>query len=151
MVCDAVGPLSADRTRGYNPPKKTRWINTAIGAVEGWLCPDCIAKRKRLLPPKTRSQCIDGPRPCPRTLCRYHLVDDVSRKAPPGFRLTQTCALDVALDGPHTLRVIGEYLGMTREGTRERLINAIGKLRSIPGLGFDFEDDVDFDDREDDE
>lgn len=37
--------------------------------------------------PLTRGECVDGPRPCPHSTCRYHLTDS---------RTSDSCALDFA-------------------------------------------------------
>lgn len=67
-----------------------------------------VAKRVATLP-KTRAECVDGPRPCPHTTCRYHVASG---------RPDASCALDLADRGERTLEEVGELLGMTREGAR---------------------------------
>lgn len=42
--------------------------------------------------PLTRGDCVDGPRPCPHSTCRYHLASDVIA----GHSPSETCCLDVA-------------------------------------------------------
>lgn len=148
MTCETIGPISTNPARGQHPPKKSGWRSLSIAEVSGWICRTCHRSYRRLLPPPTRGDCKDGPRPCPHTICRYHLVDDISRKAKEDFELSETCALDVADKGEHTLREIGQVLGMTREGSRYVILCAVTKLQTIPGLDFDFEDDVDGDSRE---
>lgn len=142
-VCDRMGPISTTRERGLHPPKKSGFRFTIVHALGGWWCGRCLAKRRRLLPPATRAGCSDGPRPCRRMLCRYHLAFDISRKAPDDFELPESCALDVADKHPEglTLREVGATLGMTREGAREVELIAKSKLRSISGLRFDFRED----------
>lgn len=77
--------------------------------------------------PRTRGDCVDGPRPCPYLGCKYHLALDVS---PAGSlfdnfpnrdldELEETCALDVADRGGVTLERIGELLNVTRERIRQ--------------------------------
>jgi hypothetical protein len=80
--------------------------------------------------PKTRADCIDGPRPCPWVGCRHHLYLDVSAKTGSikmNFpevgegdlgELRETCALDVAARGPVTLHEAGDLLNLTRERVR---------------------------------
>lgn len=135
-ICDIIGPASPKRERGLNPPARTGWRYLLVHAVGGWWCGQCQRKRNRLLPPKTRAHCADGPRPCRRVLCRYHLVYDISRKAPGDFKLPETCALDVAEANTEglTLREVGSLLGMTREGAREILVLALAKTRHIATL-----------------
>ena len=143
MVCDQLGPLAPQQDRGFSPAKRSGWRFMRLSALDGWVCPDCHRGYRRLLPPPRRADCIDGPRPCPRTLCKYHLISDVSRKAPKSFRLPETCALDVVdrHDEGMTLNEVGELLGMTREGSRYVLLNAVLKLRrELPQLAVDFAD-----------
>lgn len=61
-------------------------------------------------PPRTRADCINGPRPCPWTTCRHHLES-----------ADESCALDVAAREPDglTLDAIGDILGLTRERVRQ--------------------------------
>jgi hypothetical protein len=56
--------------------------------------------------PRTRAECVDGPRPCPHLGCRYHLAElwGAERLAD-----ADTCALDVAERGEHG---VGELAGM---------------------------------------
>lgn len=59
--------------------------------------------------PRTYGECIDLPRPCPYAGCRYHLMLDVRRNGSISMNaediesMTDTCALDVAARGAHTL------------------------------------------------
>ena len=51
--------------------------------------------------PKTRADCINGPRPCPYATCRHHLQTDIDRFGrliiywPDIDDMPETCALDV--------------------------------------------------------
>lgn len=84
--------------------------------------------------PRTRGDCVDGPRPCAFVHCRHHLA---SKVLPASRRLKvralargqDSCALDVADRGPHTLKEVGELLGVTRERVRQVEIGALVKLR----------------------
>jgi len=77
--------------------------------------------------PRFRSECVNGPRPCVFVACRHHLFIDVNSAGGivlnfPGKELedlTDTCALDVAERGDHTLEEVGEYLNLTRERIRQ--------------------------------
>lgn len=89
--------------------------------------------------PKTRGDCVDGPRPCPRVGCRYHLLLDVQGKghlAINGLKsnatddeivdrlleMEHTCALDVADDTAGVVLErtrVGELLSLSRERIRQ--------------------------------
>lgn len=103
--------------------------------------------------PRTRADCVNGPRPCPWIGCRYHLASDVRANGDLTFqrrvigmgrykyqrdedeavdRLVEmpiTCALDAAEDGPSTLDVISTAIGVTRERTRQIEERALLRLR----------------------
>lgn len=68
------------------------------------------------LAPRTRAECV--PRPCPYTRCRYHLLADSHRfDDAADMPAEESCALDVAEDGPHTLEQIGKILGVSSSGS----------------------------------
>lgn len=88
--------------------------------------------------PKTRADCKDGPRPCPWLSCKFHLYLDVNpkngalKKNFPDlepWELKETCALDVADQGPSTLEIVGEYLNLTRERIRQLETDGKQKLQ----------------------
>ncbi len=96
--------------------------------------------------PRTRADCIDAPRPCPHVGCRYH-----TRHVAPGTRLNArrnvppdgapSCALDVADEGAHTLREVGDMLGLTRERIRQIEARAFAKLeRALNREGLELAD-----------
>lgn len=94
--------------------------------------------------PKTRADCVDGPRPCPWVACRHHLAIDFSPSMAsirvaedileppdpkkPWLESLESCALDVADRGPHRLHEVGTILRLTRE--RIRQIEASGIRRA---------------------
>lgn len=93
--------------------------------------------------PKTRGDCVDGPRPCPWVSCRYHLyldVDPVKHNGsiklnfpdidPDGMtgRL-ESCALDVAEDGANGFERVAELMNVTREAVRLIENRATAKIR----------------------
>lgn len=91
--------------------------------------------------PTRRSQCVDGPRPCPWVSCRYHLAIDVNPKTAdvklnhpqfPAALPEETCVLDVANRGPLRLEVVGALLGVTRERVRQIEVKALRKLSEVP-------------------
>lgn len=82
------------------------------------------------LAPKTRADCLAGPRPCPWASCKHHLgiphsEDDRGRKR----KGAETCSLDVADEGGKTLEEVGDQLGVTRERARQILEAALVKIR----------------------
>ncbi|HEX2676331.1 MAG TPA: sigma factor-like helix-turn-helix DNA-binding protein [Polyangiales bacterium] len=78
--------------------------------------------------PRTRGDCVDGPRPCPFVSCRYHLALDVNPQSGSlqhNFadleldQMPETCSLDVSSRGVHTLEDVGFLLNLTRERVRQ--------------------------------
>lgn len=90
------------------------------------------------LRPRRRSDCADGPRPCPWVSCRFHLYLDIhpeSGSVKVNFpdlevwEMPHTCALDVADQGENTLDDVGQILNLTRERIRQVEATGVGKLR----------------------
>ena len=86
--------------------------------------------------PKTRADCVDGPRPCPWAGCRHHLGVEVNPDTGslkhvfgdvPIEDVEHTCSLDVADLGGATLEDVAAATGLTRERVRE--IETIGLER----------------------
>lgn len=78
--------------------------------------------------PRIRSACKDSPRPCAFLLCKYNLYLDVNPESGSlklNFpdkdidELEDTCALDVADRGFHTLEQVADLIGLTRERVRQ--------------------------------
>lgn len=78
--------------------------------------------------PTLRSQCSQVGRPCPFVGCQYHLYLDVNQETgsikfnfpnDEPMDLLETCALDVATRGEHTLLEVGSLLNMSRERIRQ--------------------------------
>lgn len=78
--------------------------------------------------PGCRSDCADGPRPCPWVSCRYHLYLDINQATgtikinfPESeiWELESTCALDLAGEGESTFEEIGQAINLTRERIRQ--------------------------------
>lgn len=86
--------------------------------------------------PRTRAECPTE-RPCPFTMCKFHLYLDVDRRGE--MRLTfpdkevweipQTCVLDLAERGGMTLEEVGRVLNLTRERVRQLEARALGILK----------------------
>lgn len=76
--------------------------------------------------PRTRGDCERGMRPCPFVGCRHHLMLDVGPESG-SIKLhfedldamADTCALDVADRGEHTLAEVGDAMNVTRERIRQ--------------------------------
>jgi hypothetical protein len=77
--------------------------------------------------PATRGDCMDKTRPCVRYLCRYNLRFDVNLETGipkdlyPGVdpdNAADTCALDVAERGGHTLQELGDLMSIVLEHAR---------------------------------
>lgn len=71
--------------------------------------------------PRLRSECIDGPRPCPWVSCRHHLYLEVRGKSiyltwegKEPWELEETCALDIADSGAHTHEEVARILNVSR-------------------------------------
>lgn len=80
--------------------------------------------------PKTRADCINGPRPCPWVGCRYHLGIRITstgkvKECWPGVedgdlsQMVTSCALDVADQGEHTYESTGELMNLTRQRVQQ--------------------------------
>lgn len=91
--------------------------------------------------PKTRGDCVGGCRPCPWVTCEHHLhIDAVT---PLGTlktvgsdptQMRESCSLDVADRGAHSLESIGAILGLTRERIRQVEQVALGKMAKRAGV-----------------
>ena len=83
--------------------------------------------------PPPRAQCKDGPRPCKYLACRYHLATNVNRSGSISVinGLQESCSLDIAEKGSHTLEEVGSFLGITRERVRQIEKAALSKLKEI--------------------
>lgn len=92
-----------------------------------------MLRRRR---PKTRGDCVDGPRPCPWVGCRYNLAVDVTKSGNltlnfPDRDAPESCALDVAERGAVSGEGLGLLLNISRERVRQLLSQAIHKLRGL--------------------
>jgi hypothetical protein len=90
--------------------------------------------------PRLRSECADGPRPCPYVSCKYHLYIDVSARTGAiklnfpdleVWELGESCALDVADRGGTTLEDVGAIMNLTRERIRQVEVKALAKLEAL--------------------
>jgi hypothetical protein len=90
--------------------------------------------------PRTRAECVDGPRPCPYVSCQHHLFLDVSARTGAiklnfpdleVWEMNETCALDVADRGGTTLEDVGAIMNLTRERIRQVEVKALAKLEAL--------------------
>ena len=90
--------------------------------------------------PRTRVECLDGPRPCPYVSCQHHLFLDVSARTGAiklnfpdleVWEMNETCALDVADRGGTTLEDVGAIMNLTRERIRQVEVKALAKLEAL--------------------
>ncbi|PIE17958.1 MAG: DNA-binding protein [Proteobacteria bacterium] len=88
--------------------------------------------------PSSRTECVDGPRPCPFVSCKHHLYLDVKVETKSiklnfphleVWEMEHTCALDVAEQGGLTLEEVGHILNLTRERVRQVEVAGLDKLR----------------------
>jgi len=93
--------------------------------------------------PRTRSECIDGIRPCPFVSCKHHLYLDVSSRTGAiklnfpdleVWEMNETCALDIADRGGTTLEEVGAIMNLTRERIRQVEVKALAKLDALEDM-----------------
>jgi len=96
--------------------------------------------------PRTRSECIDGQRPCPWVSCKHHLYLDVNPETGsiklnfPDLEvwdMKDTCSLDVADRNGITLEEVGEIMNLTRERIRQVEVRGLLKLKMLTTFGAD--------------
>src|SRR5258708_16467489 len=88
--------------------------------------------------PRTRADCMNGPRPCLFVSCKHNLYLDVNPETgsiklnfpdKEVWELAETCALDVAERGGITLEEVGEIMNLTRERIRQVEVSGLEKLK----------------------
>lgn len=88
--------------------------------------------------PRTRADCVNGPRPCLFVSCKHNLYLDVNPETgsiklnfpdKEIWELEHTCALDVAEKGGITLEEVGAIMNLTRERIRQVETRGLMKLR----------------------
>lgn len=108
------------------------------------LSPDEIEEGKALAVdsarPKTRGDCVSGPRPCPWVACKYHLLLNIGKaghflhtghgkEVDRLDEMRETCALDIADQGGVSSPEVAELLGLTSKGVYFIEERALLKLR----------------------
>jgi hypothetical protein len=90
--------------------------------------------------PLRRSECAEGPRPCPFVSCKHHLYLDVSPATGTiklnfpdleVWELAESCALDVADQGAQPVERTSSLLNVTRERIRQIESLALGRLSTL--------------------
>jgi len=113
--------LRRRRVAGETDPEETELLNT-------------ITQMR----PRTRADCINGPRPCLFVSCKHNLYLDVNPETgsiklnfpdKEIWELEYTCALDVAEKGGITLEEVGTIMNLTRERIRQVETRGLMKLR----------------------
>lgn len=137
-------PISVKRDRRKERPrpgKKGRRRSKTIPAKRLTREEQALAEELRTFEydrPVDRTQCVDGPRPCPYVSCKHHLYLDVNPNTGsiklnfPNLEVWEmevTCALDVAERGGITLEEVGDILNLTRERIRQVEVKGLSKLR----------------------
>ena len=89
--------------------------------------------------PRHRSECLDGPRPCPLVGCVHnnylnvtgtgHIQIAHGKRLPEDMPPEESCSLDVADRGPQTLSTVGDVMGLTRERIRQIENKILDKIR----------------------
>jgi hypothetical protein len=87
--------------------------------------------------PRTRGDCIDGPRPCPWVSCRHHLYLDVVDggairlnfpNVDPG-EMAESCSLDVADREAAPVDAVAVLVNTTEQGVLDTQRKAFARLR----------------------
>lgn len=93
--------------------------------------------------PRRRADCVNVPRPCPYVGCRYNLhlervASGHGRRAvdedPTEVSPEESCALDIADRGPHTLEQVAAVVRATPKGVAVIIERATRRLRILQPL-----------------
>jgi hypothetical protein len=133
--------LDDDRVRGRTLSRKQmtrelrRQLKEGVDPEEQGLRDELEKER-----PKTRAECVGGPRPCKFVSCKYHLYLDVNPRSGSVklnfpdkelWELAETCSLDVADRGGMTLEEVGAIMNLTRERVRQVETRGIFHMRVL--------------------
>lgn len=133
--------LSREQRRSRRK-RTVRARTISVGRVSRGELHELKRQNARLLevPPRSRGECQQGPRPCPHVSCRHHLYLDVSPRTGAiklnfpdleVWELPDSCALDVADQGGITLEDVGAIMNLTRERIRQVELSALSRLESL--------------------
>ncbi|MGQ0504292.1 MAG: sigma factor-like helix-turn-helix DNA-binding protein [Myxococcaceae bacterium] len=142
MLPDPVSPEDGDepRKRSKTMSRKEMARDLRKRRISGEVDPEEaeLLRTVESQRPKTRAECINGPRPCMFVSCKHNLYLDVNPETGsiklnfPDKEITElehTCALDVAEKGGITLEEVGEIMNLTRERIRQVETRGLLKLR----------------------
>lgn len=134
-------PAADDRRRSKTMSRKEMARDLRRRRLNGDVDPEEeeIMRSMDQLRPKTRAECINGPRPCLFVSCKHNLYLDVNPETgsiklnfpdKEIWELEHTCALDVAEKGGITLEEVGAIMNLTRERIRQVETRGLLKLRA---------------------
>jgi hypothetical protein len=136
---EAVPEQEEERRRARTMSRKEMARDLRRARLEG---PDPELEAAKLelarMRPRTRADCVNGPRPCMFISCKYNLFVDVNPRTGSVklnfpdkeiWDLKDSCALDVADQGGVTLEQVGDIMNLTRERVRQIETRGLYKLR----------------------
>ncbi len=131
-TCSAKCPLNRTAIR----KKSARYLSANRERLAAVVAAGADIVAPEHVRPKTRRDCVDGPRPCPFVGCRHHLYLDVTEGGElklnfPGLEpdeLEVSCSLDVADTGWALLEEVGAVMGVTAERVRQLEFVALRKM-----------------------
>lgn len=137
---DDQGPEADERHRAKTMSRKEMARDARRQNQAGGVDPEEVALMREIerARPKTRADCVNGPRPCLFVSCKHHLYLDVNPSTGSVklnfpdkeiWELKYTCALDVADQGGITLEDVGQIMNLTRERIRQVEARGLLKLR----------------------
>lgn len=143
----AMTPTGVAKRKGRKGLRRSKTLATRRLSSDELRETEEILRELAHMRPVRRSQCVDGPRPCPWVSCKFHLYLDINPESGSVklnfpdlevWEMAETCALDVADKGGITLEEIGGTLNLTRERIRQVEAAGMGKMKGE--LQEDFED-----------
>ena len=143
---EGAAPAPAERRRSKTMSRKEmarelrrRRLSGEVDPEEQELLRSVEASR-----PRTRADCINGPRPCLFVSCKHNLYLDVNPETGSiklnfphlePWEMVESCSLDVAERGGITLEEVGTIVNLTRERVRQVEVRATTKLRLLSSNG----------------